>query len=394
MQVTRAHKIELDPNDEARAAIACACGVARYAYNHALALSSRYYSIFKKSVSAARLKKHWNKRKPSWVYDSPKDANQQPFAHLDRAFKSFFKKNGSYPRFKKKGNNGSFYVSNDQAKLSENAIRLPKIGVVRLKESPRFGGKIMSFTVSMAAGRYFVSVTYQLEIAEPSRVAGSVGADLGVKNLAVLSTGEHFSNPRNLAKSAKRLRRYQRSVARSKKGSHNRRRKVLRVARLHWHIANQRKDAAHKLTTSLITRFGRIAIEDLYVKGMVKNHNLAKAISDCGFAEIRRQLEYKALSAGTELVLVDRFYPSSKLCSNCNYKYSELRLKDRSWTCPSCGQTHDRDVNAAINLNNYIGRATSKLTPRDIGVHPEDYSSGVDSGGTRKKLTRKSVQFS
>ncbi len=306
--------------------------------------------------------------KPAWVYESPKDANQQPFAFSKKAYSGFFKKISEHPRVKKKGRSkDSFYVSNDNLKTSSTHVTLPLVGRIRIKESPRFEGKIMSGTVSRHADKWFISIAYELPdvvVVAPNRV---VGVDLGIKDLAVTSGGVRFVNPKHLKKAKRKLKLAQRKVSRRVKGSKNRRKAITKLSRIHYKVGNQRKDTLHKITTTIARSAAVVVIEDLNVSGMVKNHNLAAAISDCGFYEFRRQLEYKA----KRVIVADRFFPSSKLCHCCGYKNKELKLSDRFWSCV-CGVTHDRDLNAALNLKS-LGEAIPESTPVETGVPKKVY---------------------
>jgi putative transposase len=222
-----------------------------------------------------------------------------------------------------------------------------------MRETLRFAGKLMSATVSRVADRWFVSITVDTPDSSHLPKAenqGAVGVDLGVSTLATLSTGEAIPGPKPHKALLDRLRRLSRSLSRKQKGSANRKKAGARLAKLHARIANIRSDALHKLTTDLTRRFHTIGIEDLNVRGMMKNRHLARSFADMSFFEFRRQLEYKAAMRGGQVVVADRFYASSKTCSACGHKLGDLPLSVRQWACPVCGAVHDRDVNAAINL--------------------------------------------
>jgi putative transposase len=365
--MNRAHLIELNPTERQKALLRRACGVARYTFNWALAECERVYKETGKGQNIPDLKKRWNKEKPAWVYESPKDANQQAFANLSTAYSRFFKKLGRRPTFKKKGKRDSFYVANDKLKVKDSYARLPLIGQIRRKEAPRFEGRVLSGVVSTRAGHWFLAVNYELPDAERAAPDIVLGVDLGVKDLAVLSDGTRFENPKHLRKAKRKLRLAQRRVSRRVKGSQNRIKAKRKLARVHLRVANQRKDTIHKITTHIARSARTIVIEDLNVAGMVKNHNLARAISDCGFHELLRQLKYKA----HKVLVADRFYPSSKLCHKCQTKNTQLKLSDRYWTC-TCGAVLDRDLNAALNLKAFAG-ATGKNTPVEIGVPGRAY---------------------
>ncbi len=281
-----------------------------------------------------------------------KNAPQMAIIQLGAAFKNFFAGRAKYPQFKKKGKSrDSFTLTNDQFSVDGSRIRIPNLGWVRMRETLRFTGKIMSATVSRVADRWFASITVDTQDDSHlprSENQGAVGVDLGVSALAILSTGESITGPKARKALLSRLQRLSRKV----KGSENRKKTKAKLSRLHARIGNIRNDALHQLTTDLTRRFHTIGIEDLNVRGMVKNRHLSRAVSDMGFFEFRRQLDYKAAQRGGMIVVADRWYPSSKTCSCCGHKLETLPLAMRKWACPACGSVHDRDVNAAINLKN------------------------------------------
>jgi putative transposase len=358
-----AHRIRLDPNNMEATGLARAAGVARFAYNWALGEWQRQYALCKTAPalpkpSEAALRRQLNAIKRStfpWMLEVTKNAPQMAIIHLGRAFENFFAGRARYPTFRRKGRDDRFTMTNDQFSVDGKRIRIPKLGWVRMRESLRFAGRIVSATVSRHAGHWYASMTVDTLDAPslpPAENQGVVGVDLGITALATLSTGETFAGPKALRTLLKKLRRLGRSVSRKVKGSCNRAKARFKLAKLHERIANVRRDSLHKLTTSITRRFHTIVIEDLNVKGMLKNHCLARAVADMGFYELRRQLTYKAARRGATLVVADRWYPSTKLCSNCGYKLDTLDLGVRQWICPACHRCHDRDVNAAINLRN------------------------------------------
>lgn len=340
------HRIQLHPRNKHILAFTKACGCARYTWNWALDQWQKEYEAGNKPT-ANKLKKQWNAEKPEWVYESPKDANQQVFSFVGKAFSRFFKKQARYPKFKKKGENDSFYISNDKFSVDGRYVKLPKIGRVKMTEELRFSGKIMSATVSREADRWFISISVETEH-EPRHGENTVGVDLGVKDAVVLSDGTKLAGTKPLKAALKTLKKRQRKHGRKQKGSNNRRKSAMRLARLYRKIKNQRKDFLHKTTSMLISRAKTVVIEDLNVRGMLRNHKLARAISDIGFYEFRRQLEYKCQMNGVNLVLADRWFPSTKLCGQCGC-LNEMPLSERTYRC-GCGHTEDRDVNAAQNL--------------------------------------------
>jgi putative transposase len=357
-----AHRIALAPNNVQATYLARAVGVARFAYNWALSEWQRQYvarqanpALPAPSQFALRRQLNAIKREQyPWMLDVTKNAPQMAIIQLGKAFENFFAHRARYPRFRRKGVDDRFTLTNDQFRMDGKRFYIPKLGWVRMREALRFTGRIVSATVSRRADRWHVSITVDATEASlpPAENQGGVGIDLGVSVLATLSTGEQWPGPKALRSLLDRLRRLSRSLSRKVKGSRNRDRAKRRLARLHARIANLRRDGLHKLTTSVARRFHTIGIEDLNVKGMLGNHRLARAIADMGFYELRRQLEYKAAWRGGNVVVVDRWYPSSKTCSCCGHRLEELALGTRQWTCPGCGEQHDRDVNAAVNLKN------------------------------------------
>ena len=364
-----AHKIALDPNNAQATYFAKAAGGARFAYNWALAEWKRQYEAWKLDNSQpkptqAALRRQLNAIKREqfpWMLEVTKNAPQMAIIQLGQAFQNFFAGRAKYPQPRKKGVHDRFTLTNDQFSIDGCRIRIPNLGWVRMRESLRFTGKIMSATISRVADRWFVSIA--VDTGDSSHLPkaenqGAVGVDLGVSALATLSTGETIIGPKPHKALLTRLQRLSRSLSRKQKGSANRKKAKAKLARLHARIANIRQDAMHKLTTDLTRRFHTIGIEDLNVRGMVRNRHLARSIADMGFFEFRRQLEYKAAMRGGQVVIADRWFPSSKICSCCGHKQEELPLSVRRWSCSICGVEHDRDLNAAINLKNYAASST------------------------------------
>lgn len=365
------HKIALDPNNNQATYFSRAAGVARFAYNWGLSEWTRQYEAHKMDLTLSKpsqlaLRRQLNAIKREqfpWMLEVTKNAPQMAIIQLGNAFKNFFAGRASYPRFRKKGVDDRFSLTNDQFSLEDKKIRIPNLGWVRMRESLRWTGKIISATVSRVAQRWFVSITVDTpnDIQLPKvENQGAVGVDLGVLALATLSTGDTVIGPKALKLALACLSRLSRSMSRKEKGSANRKKARKRLAKLHARISNIRQNALHQLTTDLTRRFDTIGIEDLNVKGMVKNRRLARSVSDMGFYEFRRQLEYKAHWRGGIVVVADRWYASSKTCSCCGTVKEELPLSVREWTCSTCHVQHDRDVNAAINLEKYAVSSTVK----------------------------------
>ena len=299
------------------------------------------------------------KKQLDWLREVDKCALQNELRFLERAYKNFFRrvKNGEnpgFPRFKKKHSElRQSYQTNSNIKVFDGAVQLPKLGKVKCRVSKEVQGRILSATVSRnPSGKYFVALCCtDVDIPMLPPTGSKVGVDIGVKDLAIVSDGAKYDNPKNYYKSQQKLARLQRQLSRKTKGSNNRKKAQLKVARLHEHIANQRKDAIHKMTSELVAKHDIICLEDLNAKGMLRNHKMAKAVSDASFGEIRRQLEYKAVWYGKTVKHVSRWYPSSQLCHCCGQQNPLVKdLSIRTWVCPCCGAEHDRDINAAINI--------------------------------------------
>jgi len=377
-----AHRIALAPNNTQATYLARAAGTARFAYNWALAQWKSQYQAWqednrltKPTQQALRRQLNAIKREQfPWMLAVTKNAPQMAIIQLGQAFQNFFAGRARYPQFRKKGVYDRFSLTNDQFAVEGKRIRIPNLGWVRLREPLRFSGKILSATVSRVADRWFVSLamdTLNTSHLPKAENQGAVGVDLGVSALATLSTGETIEGPKPHKALLNRLRRLSRSLSRKQKGSANRGKAKIKLARLHARIANIRSDALHQLTTDLTRRFHTIGIEDLNVKGMVKNRYLARSITDMGFFEFRRQLDYKSAMRGGQVVVCDRWFASSKTCSNCGHKLDELALSVRHWQCPECGKHHDRDINAAVNLRNKAVSSTRKPQVKPASMKQE-----------------------
>jgi putative transposase len=360
----RGHKIRLYPNKEQVTYFKKACGTARFAYNWAL---ERWKKRLEEGipVTESGLRKELNaikKEEYPWMYDVTKCAPQLAIKNdLDSAFRNHFEGRAEFPRFRRKGRHDSFSISNDQFEIKGMNVRIPNLGWVRMAEALRFEGKVIGAAVSRSADQWHIAV--QVEVTEPQKThAGenqAVGVDLGVMSLATLSDGTRVEGPKASRKHEKKLRRLNQELSRrqgARKGetkSKNFRKTQKKISRLHLKVSNTRADATHKLTTMLTGNYGLIGIEDLNVKGMMGNHRLARSVADMSFYEFRRQMLYKAEATGSHVVVADMWFASSKTCSACGWKAEGLSLQTREWECPACGASHDRDVNAAINLKRY-----------------------------------------
>jgi putative transposase len=400
MQVVRGYKTELALNDLERTACLKHAGAARFAYTWGLARSIEAYRTTGKRPTAIDLHKQLNALKPTdfpWMYEVSKCAMQEALRDLNTAYRNFFrrvalKKQGlwggklGFPQMKKKSKAiGSFRLTGSINVFSD-AIQLPRLGRLRLHEHDFIptDAKVLSATVSEQAGRWFVSIQVEAEQEKPTPTATTtIGVDLGIQLLATCSDGMTFENPRALTHAHKRLRRLERQKSRRTKGGKNRKKTCRTLAKQHARVANMRKDAAHKLTSYLSKNHALVAIEDLHVAGMLKNHQLAQAVSDSNFGEIRRQLEYKASWQSVHLVIIDRWYASSKTCSSCGWVDEDQDLSDRTFICQECGLGLDRDLNAAINMLHEALRTTGSFS--ESHAYGES-SSGLVSGSGETAL--------
>ena len=333
-------------------------GVARHAYNWGLATCIAEYEQTKKRPSAITLHKRLVAEVKSinpWYYEVSKCAPQQALRDLERAFKNFLTipKRG-FPAFKKKGRKDSFYLEGSIKILQGNYIKLPRIGIVKTYEIlPSV--PVKNVRISKRAGDWYISFKYDIEPTPTEKVRETIGVDIGINTLATCSDGSKFANVKAYKQAKKRLVRHQRAVSKKVIGSKNRLKAVKKLAKLHKKVADIRADALHKLTSWLAKNHSTIVIEDLNVSGMLKNHKLASAIADCGFYEFKRQLIYKCEWYGSELIIADRFYPSSQICSHCGHQ-QKMPLNVRTYECTNCGFKADRDFNAAVNLENYVNK--------------------------------------
>lgn len=336
-------------------------GCVRFIYNYYLdkrknlwEQSKQTYNYYDCAKDLTTLKKEYE-----WLRLADSTSLQSSLKDLDIAFQNFFKgfsKGIGYPMFKSKKNHRKCYKSKavgSNITVCDKHIKLPKLGLVKCMISKQVRGRILSATVSQnPSGKYFVSLCCtDVELEPLPKTEKKAGIDLGIKDLAITSDGDKYPNHKYLKQSEKKLARLQRQLSRKPSDSNRHEKARIKVARLHEHIANQRRDMMQKLTTDLIRKYDTICIEDLNASGMVKNHKLAKAVSDASFSEFRRELEYKAKWYGKEIIVIDRFFPSSQTCSNCGAQWKALKdLSQRLWICPSCLMIHDRDTNASINI--------------------------------------------
>ena len=358
----KAYKYRLYPNKQQIEQIQKTFGCCRFVYNQTLAYRKELYETKKESISRIdcnNWKNKFLKVQYEWLKEIDKFALDNAVINMDSAYQKFFKEHNGYPKFKSKRNNKKSYKTNYTNKnievsFEKNKIKLPKLKWVKTKVHREFTGKIKSATISQVpSGKYFVSILVETEHIPMKKNDNSVGIDLGIKDLLITSDGEKFDNIRTTKKYENKLAKEQRKLSRKIKGSKNWNKQRIKVAKVHEKIHNTRIDNLHKISHQLISENQVIVSEDLAVSNMMKNHNLAKAISDCGWYELTRQLTYKAEWSGRTYIKIGRYVPSSQTCNVCGFVNKDTKsLSVREWICPVCGTVHDRDINAAINILN------------------------------------------
>lgn len=358
----KAYKYRIYPNKAQAELIQKTFGCCRFVYNQTLAYRKNLYKTEKKSMSKFDCRNYMAQNlKPQydWLKRVDKFALENAVFAMDNAYQRFFKLHSGYPKFRSKHNNRRSYTTcitgtNIKVLFGENKIQLPKLKLVRARLSCPFVGQIKQATVSQTpTGKYFVSVLVETEHELLPSTDKTIGIDLGIKDLLITSNGEKYDNKRIIKQYEDKLTREQRRLSRKVKGSNNYNKQRIKVARIYEKIRNIRIDYLHKITHKLISENQVIVSEDLAVSNMVQNHNLAKAISDCGWYELTRQLAYKAEWNNRKYIKIGRFIASSQTCHICGYINPETKdLSVREWTCPQCGTRHDRDINAAINILN------------------------------------------
>lgn len=396
----KAHKIQLNPTKTQKLLLHQSFGIARHSYNWALAKWQELYKNGEKTSAYSLIKLQNSIKKTEFPFylNVSKTAPQYAIHNVEKAFKKMWKEGARYPKFKKKGFKDSFVAVENKQSFSQenNRIWLPRIGWVKCYENLRFEGKVNNVTVRRVANKYYAVVNIDVPDSTLTlkqslgKNQAIVGVDFGIKTLATFSDGIVISNRKALKINLKSLKRLQRGFSRKVMGSKNRKKQQQRLAKKHWRISNIRRDTIHQATTFLVKNYSTIVIEDLNVKGMAKNRKLSQAISDVGFGEFRRQLEYKSKWYGCELVVADRFFPSSKTCSCCGHKKETLKLSERTFECQSCGISIDRDLNASLNLKNY---ALRRVNPEVKPVEKSQTLSQDSSGSMKQEINEINYNF-
>ena len=386
-EVLKSYKYRIEPNAEQKILLNKHFGSVRYVYNYFLNDRKNQYRETKKSdnyvAQAGKLTKLKKEDDTIWLKEINSQTLQQTLKNLEAAYLNFFRGHAKFPNFKSKRSKNSFRVP-QHITVDDNKIFVPKFNDgIKLNKHREFKGEIRQCTFSKdCRNQYFVSILVATTHEQLPQTGKSVGIDLGIKDFAITSDGIKYKNHRYTKRYERELKVAQQHLSRKQKDSHQSEKQRLKVARIHEKISNSRKDILHKISTKLVRSYDLICLEDLNVKGMVKNHKLAKHISDCGWSMFVSMLEYKANWNDKQIIRINRFFPSSKTCNECGWIKSDLKLDDREWVCESCGCEHDRDVNAAKNI------LTEGVSLLSSGTG--EYTDGDDVRLSNKQLSAKS----
>lgn len=397
----KAYKYNLQPTKEQAILLSKHCGCSRFIWNWALNKKTSEYTKTGKSLSRYELQAELPKMKKqedfSWLSEVNSLSIQSKLEDLDKSFTAFFKKKSKYPNFKSKKDNQSFRVpQNTKVDWDNNKVIIPKfLEGIKFDSHRKFEGKVSSSYVSKSkTGKYYISILVEDSKTLPSKPkikeAKTIGIDLGITNFITISNGDKVDNPKHLKKQLRKLRRKSKQHSKKKKGSNNREKSRLMLARVHDKVANSRKDFQHKLSYKLThdNQVDTIVMETLSIKNMVKNHKLARHIQDCSWYQFQTLLKYKCEWYGKNFIQIGRFEPSTKMCSTCGYLNKDLKLSDRSWKCPQCNTSHDRDVNASINIKK-LGMVQPEV--KACGL-PKKLSSNAKSGRKKQETAESLVQ--
>lgn len=384
VNINRGYKFRIYPNIKQQAQLIQQFGAVRFTYNYFLRQRTDHYANTGKGLTyhdtALMLTQLKKQPEYNWLNEAQVQALQQSLRDLDMAYNNFFNKCGNYPTFKKKHDKQTCRFP-QRFKVSDKKLYVPKVGWVKIVLHRFIEGKMKNLTVSRTkSGKYFASILCEVEMAEPTCKGGQIGLDLGLKDFVVTSDGQRFPSPKYFRKSEKRIKRLNRRLSRTEKGSKGREKARLKLARQHEKITNQRADFLHKLSRQLVEDNQLIAIEDLNVKGLGKNHSLAKSINDAGWPQFTYQLDYKGGWYGCHIGRIDRFFPSSKRHFKCGFIYEGLTLSERQWFCPECQEWVNRDENAAQNILNWYTVGAMEINADGQIVNPDSLGSLIEVG--------------